>query len=221
MDQTRAVSIDVGLKNLSYCVMEIIAGESRAGSGSRGPRFRVTGWGVVDIVGGGSRRSGNDTVAACIAALQQIPHCESVLVENQPGLKNPLMKAVQACVQTFFTLKGCRVTVCSPRKKTASAIAYLGSRDPAAQAAVKRMGLDSRRAEKAYTVAATAYALASLGHPHGGGVRAEAPAPPPDGPSPPDLEFSPEAAASFLAAAKKDDMADSLWQGLAYGGGGA
>jgi hypothetical protein len=97
----RVLSIDVGTKNLGACDVA-----SEAGGG-----FAVLGWRVVscDLASGTSAVDGciRGAVGAMRAMCDEAGGCpwDRVVVENQPTLKNPRMKAVQTAIHAFFAMR--------------------------------------------------------------------------------------------------------------------
>lgn len=108
----RILSIDVGLKNLSYLDASVEACEG-------GWKLDIIDWGLLDLTDGCSIPS-RDHDALCQSVLchlhrkfledQQPQHTgdggqdtyDFVIVENQPAVKNPVMKTIQVMIYTFF-----------------------------------------------------------------------------------------------------------------------
>ena len=97
----RVLSIDVGTKNLGACDVAAVGGGG----------FAVMGWRVVSC----DAASGTSAVDVCIrgavgamrAMCDEAGGCpwDRVVVENQPTLKNPRMKAVQTAIHAFFAMR--------------------------------------------------------------------------------------------------------------------
>ena len=98
---------DIGIKNLSYCLIEYT---------NNTELYNIHSWGIVDL------RDGNDTKCKKIS-LSDLGNClkkeldvlvkepyfdkiDHVVCENQPVLKNPTMKSVQMLVFSYFLFRG-------------------------------------------------------------------------------------------------------------------
>lgn len=102
----RVGSIDVGIKNLAYCVVDrSVLGE-----------VRVRAWRLMGY--------GGTTTAETVQALHELlmqhsrdfEGCDDVLVERQAGM-NHKMTCLSHCIQMFFLCQGLRVCLCDPRNK--------------------------------------------------------------------------------------------------------
>jgi hypothetical protein len=94
----RYLSFDVGVKNLGYCVIEVW----NDGEGKR----NVEKWGVLDIsVEGKTKPSISEITMRILSVLRDNfgdDIFDYVLIENQPCMKNPVMKTVQIIIFTYF-----------------------------------------------------------------------------------------------------------------------
>lgn len=97
----RVLAWDVGVIHLAYCLLE--------------DATTIICWGVVDLL---EERPGtkvkdlgiSELKTLLITKLDQMKDnffpCDLVLIENQPVLKNPTMKAVASCVFDYFLIRG-------------------------------------------------------------------------------------------------------------------
>lgn len=102
----RVLSFDVGVKNLALCDL-IYNTESRTTT--------ITNWTVLNI-SNEAKSTKYDIGQVCEnlmhALLERYQHTEGsndiidvVLIENQPVIKNPIMKSIQIMIYTFFMLR--------------------------------------------------------------------------------------------------------------------
>lgn len=102
----RVCSIDVGIKNLAYCVVESCAPG----------QIEIRAWRLLGFAG----KTMADTVHGLHALLVQhaadFEGCRDVLIERQAGL-NKRMVCLCHSIQMFFLCRGRAVVLCDPRKK--------------------------------------------------------------------------------------------------------
>lgn len=184
----RILSFDVGIKNLSFADVQLGCGSSDS---SDDTADRILAWGVADVR---ADARGDDVDALTDALLDLLrerfasdgQEYDYVLVENQPANKNPVMKTMQMLIYGFF--KTARMLFGTVREvRMVSATLKLAQLP-------KRVenGPPSYAERKAMAVLACRAALErrfSLDVPHA------------------DL---------FQKSRKKDDLADSLLQALAF-----
>ena len=98
----KILSIDVGIKNLSYCVFSIIDGN-----------VSVIDWQNVTVIEGSTKKMGiEETVEHVLRTLSEVfPEnhddrfvAETILIENQPMLKNGLMKTISVVIYSYFKM---------------------------------------------------------------------------------------------------------------------
>ena len=90
---TTILSFDVGIKNLSYCLLrdnEIIA------------------WDLVNLVVDPMIKNNNLTLISPVLFIFlqdkfKQEHIDYIVIENQPVLKNPTMKSIQMLIYSYFT----------------------------------------------------------------------------------------------------------------------
>lgn len=102
-NHSKILSFDIGVKNLSYCLVEKTIGELP---------IQVIDWDIIDL-----SQNGNIDVKDCesvIASLLQAltlrfrDHIDYVVIENQPAQKNPSMKTIQVALLTYFVMQKCQ-----------------------------------------------------------------------------------------------------------------
>lgn len=84
----KVVGFDIGVKNLAYCIMN-----------DEG----VCAWAVLDVQG----KDFNETSSNLIACMHdEFPDLDfdAVLIENQPVMKNPIMKSIQMLIYSYFKI---------------------------------------------------------------------------------------------------------------------
>jgi len=111
----RILSIDVGIKNLSYVDASVAEEEGGGGGGDRGWSVDVVDWGVLDITEGCTDpskmiRDPDRLSQNVLCKLNErffeerrsdAPY-DHIIIENQPVIKNPVMKTIQVVIFTFF-----------------------------------------------------------------------------------------------------------------------
>lgn len=88
----KIIAFDVGIKNLAFCEIE---------TNEQG-NVNISDWNVIDI---GKHATFDQTMAALIDALDKLAYnklYDTVLIENQPVIKNPIMKSIQIGIFTYF-----------------------------------------------------------------------------------------------------------------------
>lgn len=89
------VSWDIGITNLAYCLMEDKI---------------ILQWGIIDIREDGNPKKKNITKIAPILLSKMLIKndlldVDHVLIENQPCMKNPVMKSIQMILYTFYIME--------------------------------------------------------------------------------------------------------------------
>lgn len=100
----RMLAWDVGIVNLAFCLLQ----------GSSAEDFVVLDWDVINLVPKGAcKKVDNEALRLrLIAALDALrdrllpEQLDAVIIENQPVLKNPVMKALAGCLFDYFLLRG-------------------------------------------------------------------------------------------------------------------
>lgn len=92
------VAFDIGVKNLSYCVMD--------------EHFKVIEWNIIDVTKHLDDKSAKNFHVLASSLFSQLQahfshdmSIDSVVIENQPAFKNPTMKSIQMCVYSFFAMR--------------------------------------------------------------------------------------------------------------------
>jgi hypothetical protein len=96
----RILSWDVGIYNLSYCIIEKIENETP----------KIIGWDIVNLVDNEQMKKNRNLLFENIPRkLHEIPQLldvDLVVIENQPSLKNPQMKSIQMILYSYFLILG-------------------------------------------------------------------------------------------------------------------
>lgn len=95
---------DIGIKNLSYCVVEYNDSE-----------YKILDWSIIDLRSDDkkcSKISLKELSIELYKKLEKINYFKNfdyVIIENQPVLKNPTMKSIQMILFSYFSFKSLNV----------------------------------------------------------------------------------------------------------------
>lgn len=94
----RVLSIDVGIKNLSYCVLD-----------ADNAVVHVVDWNNIAITDKNCKKIKIEEITECIletlmSTFDSDFNADVVLIENQPMLKNGVMKTVAVVIYTYFNM---------------------------------------------------------------------------------------------------------------------
>lgn len=113
----RILSFDIGINNLAFCLLSI----GDVLDASFYDRIDVEEWAVLAVNGSKKERDGkkvefNMTARNLLGLLKsRFPvgdiDIDVVLIENQPVMKNPVMKSIQMIIYTFFMMRDERTLV--------------------------------------------------------------------------------------------------------------
>lgn len=107
----RILSFDIGIKNLAFCELSLKGvekeGEEGEEEGKDFRKYEIHDWDVCDISIQGKKHDINLAVQSIIDLCKQrfqghIQDIDCVVIENQPVMKNPIMKSIQMVIFTFF-----------------------------------------------------------------------------------------------------------------------
>jgi hypothetical protein len=96
------LSFDIGIKNLAYCLMY------KDDTIDDNNNIKIIDWGIIQLIEDGVKCKGVslDTITDVLYTKLQDIFIDSditeVLLENQPVLKNPVMKSIQMILYSFF-----------------------------------------------------------------------------------------------------------------------
>lgn len=104
---TTILSFDIGVKNLAYCYFQYTSLSKQFNLNDI--ELDVFDWNVIDLdelmASSKTKPSLNDRCNVLLKELNvnfSLVDVDYVLIENQPVLKNPIMKSIQMIVYTFF-----------------------------------------------------------------------------------------------------------------------
>ena len=106
----KVLSIDVGLRNLASCFLEVasLPLPQEGFPASARSHVRILDWGVVDATAGGGRPSVDEACDGVYARLDELLDAHGmpdvVLIENQPCMRNPIMKSVQVMIYSYYRM---------------------------------------------------------------------------------------------------------------------
>ena len=94
----KILSWDIGIKNLSYCILE-----------KTEERIQILDWDIIDISNNLDIKKDKYRIFENISPTldkYKLLDVDTVLIENQPCLKNPTMKTIQVIVYSYFLING-------------------------------------------------------------------------------------------------------------------
>lgn len=94
----RIASFDVGIKNLSYCILEYDPSEDGS------PEFNILHWEVISVNDSKNVPQTCENVLSVLQEREQLNLVNRVVIENQPVTKNPKMKTIQITIMTHFLM---------------------------------------------------------------------------------------------------------------------
>lgn len=96
----KLLSWDVGIYNLSYCILEK----------SENNLIKIIDWNIVNLVDSEEMKKNRnllfENIPRKLNELPQLLDVDIVIIENQPSLKNPQMKSIQMILYSYFLILG-------------------------------------------------------------------------------------------------------------------
>lgn len=96
----KILSIDIGIKNLSFCILEI----------NEDLTIKICNWENINISSEFDiKKEKNELFENIPIVLDKYSYLldvNEIIIENQPSLKNPIMKSIQIIIYTYFLIKG-------------------------------------------------------------------------------------------------------------------
>jgi hypothetical protein len=97
----KILSWDVGIYNLSYCILEKIEDS---------PEIKIIDWDIVNLVDNEELKKNRnllfENIPRKLHEKPQLLNVDVVVIENQPSLKNPQMKSIQMILYSYFLILG-------------------------------------------------------------------------------------------------------------------
>lgn len=112
-NKTRVLSFDIGVKNLAFCLFDFsfdpLSTESVLSSYDYKNTLNIIEWDVITLETGLKKptiKEQSDALfdALCLRFEKSFEHVEHIIIENQPVLKNPAMKSIQMMVYSYFKI---------------------------------------------------------------------------------------------------------------------
>jgi hypothetical protein len=95
----KLLSWDIGIYNLSYCILEKKENE-----------IKIIDWDIVNLVDNEEFKKNRslifENIPRKLHEKPQLLDVDIVVIENQPSLKNPQMKSIQMIVYSYFLILG-------------------------------------------------------------------------------------------------------------------
>jgi hypothetical protein len=97
----KVLSWDVGIYNLSYCILEKLPDSDK---------IKILDWDIINLVDNEEMKKNRPLIFENIPRkLHEKPNLldvDIVVIENQPSLKNPQMKSIQMILYSYFLILG-------------------------------------------------------------------------------------------------------------------
>lgn len=97
----KLLSWDVGIYNLSYCILE---------KNDENKEIKIIDWNIVNLVDSEKMKKDRnalfENIPRKLHELPQLLNVDTVVIENQPSLKNPQMKSIQMILYSYFLILG-------------------------------------------------------------------------------------------------------------------
>lgn len=97
----KILSWDIGIKNLSYCILERENNDSE---------INIKHWGIINLEENEELKKNRnllfENIPRKLNELDYLLDVDKVVIENQPSLKNPQMKSIQMIVYSYFIMYG-------------------------------------------------------------------------------------------------------------------
>ena len=97
----KVLSWDVGIYNLSYCILE---------KNEETQDIKIIDWNIVNLVDSIEMKKNRnllfENIPRKLHELPQLLNVDHVVIENQPSLKNPQMKSIQMILYSYFLIIG-------------------------------------------------------------------------------------------------------------------
>jgi len=95
----KLLSWDVGIYNLSYCILEKKENE-----------IKIIDWDIINLVDSEEYKKNRslifENIPRKLHEKPQLLDVDAVVIENQPSLKNPQMKSIQMILYSYFLILG-------------------------------------------------------------------------------------------------------------------
>jgi hypothetical protein len=105
----RVLSFDIGIKCLAYCDLSdcVCAVNEEMNFESNKQMYKINDWNVCNISEQGHKHDINVAIGLILDFLnerfaEKIQDYDHIVLENQPVIKNPVMKSIQVIIFTFF-----------------------------------------------------------------------------------------------------------------------
>lgn len=95
----RVLSFDIGVANLAFCEMESHTANERI----------IKAWDIIQLREKNKKIDFDEMMRRLLVALKErwpSPDMDVVLLENQPCMKNPVMKSIQVYIYAYFSMTG-------------------------------------------------------------------------------------------------------------------
>ena len=97
----KILSWDVGIYNLSYCILE---------KNNENNEIKIIDWDIINLVDNDEMKKKRNLIFENIPKKlyekPQLLNVDIVIIENQPSLKNPQMKSIQMILYSYFLILG-------------------------------------------------------------------------------------------------------------------
>ena len=99
----QVASFDVGIKNLSYCILEYDPNYEQSDTSQS--EYNILYWEVISVENSKSVPQTCENVLQALQNREQLNQVNRIVIENQPVTKNPKMKTIQITIMTHFLIQ--------------------------------------------------------------------------------------------------------------------
>ena len=97
----KILSWDVGIYNLSYCILE---------KNETDGKINIIKWDIINLVDNDKMKKNKtelfENIPIKLQEINELLNVDYVVIENQPSLKNPQMKSIQMILYSYFIILG-------------------------------------------------------------------------------------------------------------------
>ena len=106
----KVLSFDIGINNLSFCLVEFNSEYDHENGSDEVNKYIIHDWDVININPEKIKKPNiyylTKNIISIFDAKTEFLNCSKVVIENQPCMKNPIMKSIQMVIYSYFYIRG-------------------------------------------------------------------------------------------------------------------